>query len=85
MLAEAVGVGANYIGVLERGAKVPTVETLGAIATALGCSPAALLDDGVGSGDQWLGEVVALAAAVPRGRRELLLAVLRAVVAHGST
>lgn len=79
-LADAVEVGANYLGVLERGTKLPTLSMLIAMAKALGCSPAELLDD-VTTKDPWLDEVVAIAESVPKGRRELVLAVLRAMAA----
>jgi transcriptional regulator with XRE-family HTH domain len=75
-LAEAVGVGANYVGILERGQKLPTLDTLAAFAKALGCSPAELLDDGVAR-DPWADEVLAVASSVPKARRDLVLAVLR--------
>lgn len=77
-LAEAVGVGANYVGILERGQKLPTLDTLVALAKALGCSPAELLDDGA-TRDPWADEVLAVAASVPKARRDLVLAVLRAL------
>lgn len=77
-LAEAVGVGANYIGILERGVKLPTLDTLVALAKALGASPADMLDDARAK-DPWVDEVVTVAATVPKGRRELVLAVLKAM------
>ena len=83
-LAETVGVGANYVGVLERGAKLPTIETLVAVAAALGCSPAVLLDDGAATADPWMAEIVTVAATVPKPRRELVLAVMKAMTSPGS-
>ncbi len=80
-LAEAVGVGANYIGILERGQKLPTLDTLVAVAKALGCSPAELLDE-VQAKDPWLDEVIAVAGSVPKARREIVLAVLRAMASQ---
>lgn len=82
-LAEAVGVGGNYVGILERGVKLPTLDTLVAIAKALKCSPAELLDDRPAK-DPWVDEVVAVAATVPRARRELVLAVLKTLASHAA-
>lgn len=77
-LAEKVGVGANYLGTLERGQKLAALDTLFAIAKALGCSPAELLDDAQ-SKDPWVDEMMTVAATVPKGRRELAMAVLKAM------
>lgn len=76
-LAEKVGVTPNYVGILERGEKLPTLDTLVALAKALGVNAGELLDDT--RGDAWLDEVIAVAASVPKGRRELVLAVLKAM------
>lgn len=83
-LAEAAGVGANYVGILERGVKLPTLDTLVSLAKALGVSVADLLDDSRGVKDPWLDELVAVAASVPKGRRELVLAVLKAMAAQAT-
>ena len=56
-LAESADVSANYIGVLERGVKLPTLDTLVALAKVLGCSAAELLDDPRAK-DSWLDELV---------------------------
>ena len=82
-LAEKVGVGPNYIGILERGQKLPTLDTLVRLAKALGCSPAELLDD-TRAKDPWVDELAAVAATVPKGRRELVLAVLKAMATAAS-
>jgi transcriptional regulator with XRE-family HTH domain len=82
-LAEAVGVGANYIGILERGQKLPTLNTLVAAAKALGCSPAELLDDARAK-DPWLDEAMTIVASVPKARRELALAVLKAMASNST-
>lgn len=73
-----MGVGANYLGVLERGVKLPTLSMVVELAKALGCRPTELLDDATPK-DAWLDEVVAVAASVPKGRRELVMAVLKAM------
>jgi transcriptional regulator with XRE-family HTH domain len=68
----------NYVGVLERGEKLPTLETLVVIARRLGVGVAELVGDEAKT-DPWVDEVVAVASSVPKGSRNLALAVLRAV------
>lgn len=76
-LAERVGVSPNYVGLVERGAKVPTIETLFRFAKALDVKGPDLLGDG--SGDEWTNDVVAVALTIPKTHRALALALLRAV------
>jgi transcriptional regulator with XRE-family HTH domain len=80
-LAARVGVSANYVGLIERGSKVPTIETLFAFAKALDVKGAELLDETVGA-DEWVGEVIAVAQSIPKAQRQLVLALLRAVATH---
>jgi transcriptional regulator with XRE-family HTH domain len=70
----------NYVGVIERGEKLPTLETVEAAGRALGVSVGALLADD--APDAWADQAVALARAVPASHRALVLAVLRAIVAE---
>lgn len=49
-LAEKAGLSTNYIGALERGEKIPSVETLIAIINALGVSADMILSDVVDVG-----------------------------------
>jgi len=77
-LAERVGVFANYVGVLERGLKLPTLDTLVKIGTALRVSAGEILGERAVK-DDWIDEVVAVAATVPKTMRPTALAVLRAV------
>jgi transcriptional regulator with XRE-family HTH domain len=77
-LAEKAGVSPNYIGVLERGLKLPTLDTLVLLAKALDMSPAELLGD-VRPRDHWLDDVLAVASAVPEARRGIALAMLKCV------
>jgi transcriptional regulator with XRE-family HTH domain len=79
-LAEAVGVTPNYVGVVERGEKLPTLETVEAFGRALGVRIAQLLVED--APDSWADEAAALASAVPVSHRELVIALLRAVVAE---
>jgi transcriptional regulator with XRE-family HTH domain len=78
-LAEAVGVTPNYVGVIERGEKLPTLEVVEAASRALGVTVGALLSD-ADVPDAWADQAAALARAVPASYRGLVLAVLRAVV-----
>jgi transcriptional regulator with XRE-family HTH domain len=76
-LAENADISANYVGVLERGLKLPTLDKLFALAKALGVPASELL--GEPRSDPWLEEVVTVAAAMPRHLRPVALAVLRAM------
>ena len=80
-LAEKIGVSPNYFGVLERGLKLPTLDTLVLLAKVLEMSPAELLVD-VRPSDPWLDDVLAVASSIPEPRRGLALAVLRAIANH---
>jgi len=75
-LAEMVELSPNYIGLLERGLKLPTIDTLVRVAKAVGARPADLLGDALPT-DEWLDDMMAVASTVPRQHRELALAVLR--------
>lgn len=77
-LAERAGVTSNYVGVLERGLKLPTLDTLITLAKSLEISPAELLGD-VGVKDRWVDDVLAVASSVPESRRDLALAVLKTI------
>jgi transcriptional regulator with XRE-family HTH domain len=77
-LAERAGLTSNYVGVLERGLKVPTIDTLITIAKALDISLVALLGD-VGAKDPWVDDVLAVASSVPESLRDLALAVLKTI------
>ncbi len=79
-LAEKVRISPNYVSVLERGLKLPALDTLVALAKALGVPVSDLL--GEPRPDPWLEEVVTVAATVPRPLRGVALAVLRAICAQ---
>ena len=83
-LAELTGLTTNYISVLERGQKLPTLDTLMKLAKKVGATPGELLGDGAIT-DEWIDEVVSVARTVPKGQRHVALAVLRAVATGGST
>ena len=74
----------NYISLLERGQKLPTIDTLARLAKAVAATPAELLGE-VRVADDWLDEVAAVARTVPKGQRPVALAVLRAVATAASS
>jgi transcriptional regulator with XRE-family HTH domain len=80
-LAELIDVTPNYLGTLERGQALPTVQTLVALAGVLETTPADLLGGGNG-GDEWVEGLVAVATTIPVSQRQLAMALLRAVAAH---
>lgn len=77
-LAEKVDCTSNYVGVLERGLKLPTIDMLVRLAKALEMRPAELLGD-VHPKDFWIDELLAVATSIPEGRRGLALAVLKVI------
>jgi len=79
-LAEAVGVSPNYVGIVERGEKLPLLETLVAFAHALSVPMGALVAED--APDAWADEAAALVRAIPKPQRRLILALLRAAVAE---
>ncbi len=79
-LAEKVDISANYVGVLERGLKLPTLDTLVVLAKALGVPASELVGDA--RPDPWLEEVVTVAVTIPKPLRPVALAVLRAMAAQ---
>ena len=80
-LAEKTGITANYVGVLERGLKLPTLDLLVKLARVLGLEPAGLLGDGVAD-DAWLDELMAVARSIPEPRRTLALSLLRVIASQ---
>jgi transcriptional regulator with XRE-family HTH domain len=77
-LAEKAGVTSNYVGVLERGLKLPTLDTLIVLAKALDVNPAELLGD-LRTKDGWVDDMLAVAEAIPESRRPMALAVLKTI------
>src|SRR5689334_5922412 len=74
-LAEKIGISTNYVGVLERGLKLPALDTLVLLAKGLEVSVSELL--GEPRADPWLEEVLTVAAPMPKNLRPVALAVLR--------
>jgi len=78
--AELAGATPNFIGLIERGQKLPTIDTLVRIARALKVEPGELLGASQVS-DDWVDQVLAVASTVPKPLRPIALAVLKAVAA----
>lgn len=82
-LAEATGLSANYIGMVERGEKTPSLETLVAILNVLHVSADMVLTDVVESGytvkQSMLAEKV---GRLPAAERERIYAVVDVLVQH---
>ncbi len=81
-LAEAAGVTPNYVGVVERGEKLPTLQTLAAIADAFNVSMGALLSEEVP--DAWADAATALIRVIPAEHQDLVMALLKAAGAEAS-
>jgi transcriptional regulator with XRE-family HTH domain len=77
-LAELACVTPNYVGLIERGERLPTLDTLVRLAKALDVEPGELLGR-VKVADEWLDEMASVAATVPRQLRAVALAMLRTV------
>lgn len=77
-LAQKAGLSANYIGLIERGVKQPTLDSLARIAAAVQLSVGNLLGEG-DEGDDWLDEVRSVARTVPTNLKPIALAVLRTI------
>ena len=78
-LAEQLDVSVDYVGMLERGERLPSFAIAIHIADVLGTTLVALL--GAPSADAWQDEAVALLRSLEPGARELVLAMLRAAAA----
>lgn len=77
-VAELAHVTPNYVGMLERGQKLPTLDTLVKIAKALQVEPGELLGT-VRVADEWLENVTTVASTIPKQFRPIALAVLKAI------
>jgi transcriptional regulator with XRE-family HTH domain len=80
-LAELVELTPNYVGMLERGERVPTVSRLLRIASVLKTTPNELL--GIDQTGAWTEQVLALAHSIPPALRDPILALLSTAAAQG--
>jgi transcriptional regulator with XRE-family HTH domain len=78
-LAEKLKVSVDYVGLIERGERVPSLAVVIALARMFGASVVDLL--GAPADDPWISEALALLRALPAPARELVLGMLRGAVA----
>lgn len=78
-LAELLDVSVDYVGMLERGERLPSFAVAIHVAEVLGTSVVALL--GAPLAEPWQEEAVALLRSLDPGARELVVAMLRAAAA----
>lgn len=78
-LAEAVGVSPNYVGVIERGEKLPTLETLDSFARSLNTGLAMLVEANQDA-DKWADEASSVLRSIPTTHRRLALAILHTLL-----
>jgi len=75
-LAEEVDVSTDYIGLLERGERLPSFTVVVQLADRFGVTLGSLLAEGP---EPWVDEAMALLRAVPAEAREVVLRMLRGV------
>lgn len=83
VLAEMVGVSSNYMGILERGEKTPSLETFIIIANALGVSADMLLTDVITT--NYVNKASELSAKLdrlPPSERQRILDVVETLLRH---
>lgn len=81
-LAERIDVSMSYVGLLERGERVPALPTLLALAQVFDTSVDALL--GGTEADAWLNEATEMLKGVPASSRLTVMAMLRGVLANAA-
>ena len=81
MLAERLDVSVDYVGMLERGERLPSFATLFQIAALFGVPTLELLS--APEEEPWVAEAIGLLHALPPESRTMVLSMLRA--AAGST
>lgn len=80
-LAERVGVSTNYISLLERSERLPSIDTLVRLSSELGLPIAVLVGrESVEGDDPWLREATAFLRLVPAEGRSTVLGMLRGAV-----
>lgn len=80
-LAELLDVSVNYVSLLERAERLPSVDMLVRLASELGVSISVLVGETKATEQTWAGEAFALLDAVPEDAREVVLAMLRGLSA----
>ncbi len=85
-LAEKLELSTNYVSLLERAERLPSVDVLVRLAQVLGVPVGLLVGQQAGADvDPWLREATALLRAVPEGTRSAVLGMLRGVTAVAGT
>ena len=81
-LAEKLELSTNYVSLLERAERLPSVDVLVRLAQALGVPVGLLVGQQADAElDPWLREATALLRTVPEGTRDAVLGMLRGVTA----
>lgn len=81
-LAERAGLSANYIGMVERGEKIPSLESFISIVNALGVSADMVLHDVLETGYEVKGSLLDKLRNLPKHDREKIFAVIETMIKH---
>lgn len=81
-LGELAGLNPNYVGQVERGQRIPSVQTIHALAAALGVDPGFLLLS-PGKSDSPISSLMALVAMATPEQVELITKIAETVVSSG--
>lgn len=82
-LAERAGLSANYIGMVERGEKIPSLESFISIVNALGVSADMVLHDVLETGYEVKGSLLNdRLRNLPKHDREKIIAVIETMIKH---
>lgn len=82
-LAERAGLSANYIGMVERGEKIPSLESFISIVNALGVSADMVLHDVLETGYEVKGSLLNdKLRNLPKHYREKIFAVIETMIKH---
>lgn len=82
-LAERAGLSANYIGMVERGEKIPSLESFISIVNALGVSADMVLHDVLDTGYEVKGSLLNdKLRKLPKHDREKIFAVIETMIKH---
>lgn len=82
-LAERAGLSANYIGMVERGEKIPSLESFISIVNALGVSADMVLHDVLETGYEVKGSLLNdKLRTLPKHDRERIFAVIETMIKH---
>lgn len=79
-LAERAEMSLNYVSLIERAERLPSVEVLLRLAGVLGTTIAGLVADAPAEGDPWIVETSAILRAIPADTRPIVLGILRATL-----